>query len=60
MNEIDELERRMDEAARALDFEQARRLRDRLNLIRGGASAGIIFAVTLSGHPTTPYGLDEA
>ncbi len=56
MNEIDELERRMDEAARALDFEQARRLRDRLNLIRGGASAGIIFAVTLSGHPTTPYG----
>ncbi len=38
MSEIDELERRMDEAARALDFEQARRLRDRLNLIRGGAS----------------------
>ena len=39
MSEIDELERRMDLAARALDFEQARRLRDQLNLLRGGASA---------------------
>ena len=38
MSEIDELERRMDETARALDFDQARRLRDQLNLIRGGES----------------------
>lgn len=29
----------MDAAASALDFEEARRLRDRINLIRGGASA---------------------
>ena len=28
----------MDEAAAALDFERARRLRDQLNLLRGGAS----------------------
>ncbi len=33
---IDDLQRRMDEAAAALDFEEARRLRDRIALIRGG------------------------
>lgn len=35
---IEDLQRRMEEAAHALDFEEARRLRDRVNLIRGGAS----------------------
>ena len=30
----------MDAAANALDFEEARRIRDRINLMRGGASAG--------------------
>ena len=29
---------RMEAAAAALDFEEARRLRDRINLIRGGAT----------------------
>ncbi|MGN6279346.1 MAG: UvrB/UvrC motif-containing protein [Sphingomonas sp.] len=37
---IEDLQRRMDAAASALDFEEARRLRDRINLMRGGASAG--------------------
>lgn len=32
-----ELQRRMDAATAALDFEEARRLRDRIALIRGGA-----------------------
>lgn len=36
---IEDLQRRMDAAASALDFEEARRLRDRINLMRGGASA---------------------
>jgi hypothetical protein len=35
---IEDLQRRMAAAASALDFEEARRLRDRINLIRGGAS----------------------
>ena len=34
---IGDLERQMSAAATALDFEQARRLRDRINLLRGGA-----------------------
>ncbi|MDR7102882.1 UvrB/UvrC motif-containing protein [Croceicoccus sp. BE223] len=34
-----ELQQRMEAAASALDFEQARRLRDRINLMRNGASA---------------------
>ena len=33
------LQAQMDEAAAALDFERARQLRDRIALIRGGASA---------------------
>lgn len=37
---IEDLQRRMDAAASALDFEEARRIRDRINLMRGGASAG--------------------
>lgn len=36
---IEDLQRKMDAAARDLDFEEARRLRDRINLMRGGASA---------------------
>ncbi|RYD57207.1 MAG: excinuclease ABC subunit B [Sphingomonadales bacterium] len=36
---IETLYQRMDAAARALDFEEARRLRDRINLVRGGATA---------------------
>jgi hypothetical protein len=36
---IEALYARMEEAARALDFEEARMLRDRINLMRGGATA---------------------
>lgn len=36
---IGDLEKRMTAAAQALDFEEARRLRDRINLLRGGAAA---------------------
>ncbi len=36
---FEDLKRKMDAAASALDFEEARRLRDRINLMRGGASA---------------------
>jgi len=36
---IEALRERMEAAARALDFEEAQRLRDRINLMRGGASA---------------------
>jgi len=35
---IDELRQRMEAAAEAMDFEEAQRLRDQINLIRGGAS----------------------
>ena len=36
---IEELQSDMEAAARALDFEEARRIRDRINLMRGGADA---------------------
>lgn len=36
---IDDLQIAMEAAARALDFEEARKIRDRINLMRGGASA---------------------
>ena len=36
---IEDLQREMEAAARALDFEAAGRLRDRINLMRGGADA---------------------
>jgi hypothetical protein len=36
---IADLEHRMAVAAEAMDFEEARRLRDRINLVRSGASA---------------------
>ncbi|MET4896218.1 UvrB/UvrC motif-containing protein [Sphingomonadaceae bacterium jetA1] len=34
---IDDLRRKMEAAAERLDFEEARILRDRINLLRGGA-----------------------
>lgn len=37
-SEIGNLERMMAAAAEAMDFEEARRLRDRINLLRGGAA----------------------
>ncbi|MCX7283457.1 MAG: UvrB/UvrC motif-containing protein [Novosphingobium sp.] len=37
--EINDLERRMMAAAAREDFEEARKLRDQINLLRGGASA---------------------
>lgn len=36
---IEDLQRDMEAAAHALDFEEARRIRDRINLMRGGANA---------------------
>ena len=36
---IEALQEQMDAAARDLDFEKAKRLRDRINLMRGGATA---------------------
>jgi hypothetical protein len=36
---IEALTSRMNDAAKALDFEGARRLRDRISLMRGGADA---------------------
>ncbi|MET3761457.1 UvrB/UvrC motif-containing protein [Sphingomonas sp. UYEF23] len=39
MDEIERVRIQMEAAAEALDFEQARRLRDQLALLRGGASA---------------------
>ena len=38
MVDLEQLQAQMAAAADALDFEQARRLRDRIALIRGGAS----------------------
>lgn len=38
MDEIERVRTQMEAAAEALDFEKARRLRDRLALLRGGAS----------------------
>jgi hypothetical protein len=37
-SDIETIRRRMEAAAEALDFEEAKRLRDQLNLMRGGAS----------------------
>ena len=39
MDEIERVRVAMEAAAEALDFEEARRLRDQLALLRGGASA---------------------
>ncbi len=38
MDELDQLQARMQAAAAALDYEEARRLRDLIALVRGGAS----------------------
>jgi hypothetical protein len=38
-DEIGDLRLRMEEAAAAMDFEEAKRLRDRIAMIRGGASS---------------------
>ncbi|MBB3692072.1 UvrB/UvrC motif-containing protein [Sphingomonas sp. BK580] len=46
---IAELHAAMEAAAAALDFEEARRLRDRITLLRGGASAEDAAAADLSG-----------
>ena len=46
---IDNLQRAMEAAAQALDFEEARRLRDRINLMRGGADAQQAAAADTSG-----------
>ncbi|MBN8807871.1 MAG: UvrB/UvrC motif-containing protein [Sphingomonas sp.] len=47
--DIDALRQRMETAAEALNFEEARRLRDQLNLIRGGASVAEAAASDTSG-----------
>lgn len=46
---IEELRMKMDAAAKALDFEEARRLRDRISLMRGGATADEAEQADLSG-----------
>ncbi|MEA3009578.1 MAG: hypothetical protein QOJ91_1270 [Sphingomonadales bacterium] len=48
-DEIGDLHRRMAEAAAAMDFEEAKRLRDRIALIRGGASRQEAESVDSSG-----------
>ncbi|MEO9131359.1 MAG: UvrB/UvrC motif-containing protein [Sphingomonas sp.] len=47
--EIERLQSQMEAAAEALDFEQARMLRDQINLLRGGASAADALAADTSG-----------
>jgi len=44
-----ELRRAMEAAAAALDFEEARRLRDRITLLRGGAGADAAEAADTGG-----------
>ena len=46
---IQTLRERMEAAAASLDFEEARRLRDRISLMRGGASAEEAERADLSG-----------
>jgi len=46
---IETLRQKMEAAAEALDFEEARRLRDRIALIRGGATPADAEAADLSG-----------
>jgi hypothetical protein len=46
---IDELHRRMEAAAAAMDFEEATRLRDRINLLRGGADTDQAMQADTSG-----------
>lgn len=46
---IADLQQQMEAAAEAMDFERARVLRDRINLIRGGASGAEAGAADTSG-----------
>jgi len=46
---IEALQRKMEAAALALDFEEAKRLRDRINLMRGGATADEAEAADVAG-----------
>ncbi|WP_076745602.1 UvrB/UvrC motif-containing protein [Sphingomonas jeddahensis] len=48
-DKIEDLQRRMDAAANALDFEEAQRIRDRINLMRGGATAADVAKSDTSG-----------
>lgn len=49
MADIETLQKRMEDAAAALDFEEAKRLRDQINLIRGGAIEAEAEAADTSG-----------
>lgn len=46
---LESLQRRMEAAARVLDFEEAGRCRDKISLIRGGAKALDLEDIDLSG-----------
>jgi len=46
---IDSLRMKMEAAANALDFEEAKRLRDQISLMRGGATAEDAASADLSG-----------
>lgn len=48
-DEIDNIRRRMEAAAAALDFEEAKRLRDQMNLLRGGADIKDVGDIDTSG-----------
>ena len=49
MDDLEQLQTRMAAAAAALDFEEAGRLRDRIALIRGGASVDEATAADTAG-----------
>ena len=48
-DEIEQLRIQMEAAAAAMDFEAARRLRDRINLLRGGATPDAAEAADTTG-----------
>lgn len=53
---LETLRARMDAAARALDFEEAKRLRDMISLIRNGATAVDAEQADLSGEDQRAIG----